>query len=404
MNKKILAIVGKEFRLLIRDKTAFIWMLLLPIFVIFVASAALSSSFEDDDFQITLAINNQDKGPHSQYLIKALQDQPSINLKTNWSQDQLQESIKQGDIGVGLVIPADYSQKIETSQFNNLILYHGPNQTAALPIAKGHLEGIVSQLNAQNLALQTTLNFLQIENINPQIEGAALSQDINVLARELSQTRSLLNIQETLLSNNQEEINAFTQNVPGYALMFMMFGIMTGVENILREREEGTLKRLLTTPMTKKDFLGGKLLANFLIGLLQISLIFGFAYLFFDLNTNASPLGVVLITIAAVFATSGLGIFLAAFVKNRRQLNPIATFVVLISSAIGGSWWPLWITPEWMQQLSKTTITGWAMEGYNNLWIYNHSLIEILPHFLALIIYGIICLLIGLKFFRFQQS
>jgi ABC-2 type transport system permease protein len=91
-------------------------------------------------------------------------------------------------------------------------------------------------------------------------------------------------------------------------------------------------------------------------------------------------------------------------VKTRRQLNPIVTLVVLLTSAIGGAWWPLFLEPAWMQQFAKIGITAWAMEGLNGVMILGKDFTQVIPDILGLLAYGLICFAVAMRFFRFQEK
>ncbi|MGH2479018.1 MAG: ABC transporter permease, partial [Ktedonobacteraceae bacterium] len=100
----------------------------------------------------------------------------------------------------------------------------------------------------------------------------------------------------------------------------------------------------------------------------------------------------------------GLGILLVSVVKSRRMLPPVITLTTLITAAIGGAWWPLWLEPVWMQNIAKIGLTAWAMEGLNNTMIYGKGFMDVLPSILGLLAYGLICFIIGLRLFRFQEK
>jgi ABC-2 type transport system permease protein len=104
------------------------------------------------------------------------------------------------------------------------------------------------------------------------------------------------------------------------------------------------------------------------------------------------------------FAATGLGMLLVSVVRTRAQINTVVSLVVLVTSAIGGAWWPLFLEPTWLQQLAKIGITAWAMEGLNGSMILGKSFMDILTNILGLLAYGLICFLIALRLFRFQQK
>jgi ABC-2 type transport system permease protein len=198
---------------------------------------------------------------------------------------------------------------------------------------------------------------------------------------------------------NQED-----NTVPGYALMFALFALSSGAGTILQEKEDGTFKRLLVAPLPPNALLGGKLLAQFIQTALQLSVLFVLGSLLFHIDLGASIPALALIIVGTSFAATGLGLILVSFVKNQRQLRPITTLIVLSFSALGGSWWPISIEPQWMQSLSKVTLNSWAMQGFNGLMIFDKSLAGVLPDIAALFVYGVVCFAVARRAFRFVEA
>jgi ABC-2 type transport system permease protein len=198
--------------------------------------------------------------------------------------------------------------------------------------------------------------------------------------------------------------DAAAQIVPGYAVMFAMFSVLSAAGGILDEKERGTFKRLLIAPIPQWSLLGGKLLAQFLVGVSQILLMLVFGVLVFGMNLGNSPLGLLLITLSTCWATTSLGILLVGVIRSRKQIHPITTLVILGSSAIGGSWFPLFMMPKWLQQVARITLVAWAMEGYNRLMILGGVLADVWLDVGVLFLYGAICFAVGLKLFQFKEA
>ncbi len=93
-----------------------------------------------------------------------------------------------------------------------------------------------------------------------------------------------------------------------------------------------------------------------------------------------------------------------AVIKSRKQIHPITTLIILGSSAIGGSWFPLFMMPEWVQQAARITINAWAMEGYNRLMLFGGGLNDVWPDIGVLLLYGAVCFAVGLRLFRFKEA
>ncbi len=169
--------------------------------------------------------------------------------------------------------------------------------------------------------------------------------------------------------------------VAGMAVMMLLFGLIACGGTLLDEEEQGTLDRLRLAPGAGRVILGGKFLFTWIIGLLQLGILFGFAGVFpiFDIPVLRDPLALGVHSMAVASAATGFGVLFAVACRSRKQLEGISTMVVLAMSALGGSWWPLAITPEWFQKLGHFTLTAWAMDGYQGIFWYEKSLVEILP-------------------------
>jgi ABC-2 type transport system permease protein len=206
-----------------------------------------------------------------------------------------------------------------------------------------------------------------------------------------------------LTTGKVQEVSTLDRSLPGFAILFALFGLNTAAATILQEKDDGTFRRLLMAPVPRYALLGGKLIAQFVLTLLQLTLLFIAGHLIFHLNIGSWQ-AIALLIISTSFATTGLGMLLVSVVKTRRQLTPIVTLTTLVTSAIGGSWWPLWSEPQWMQQIAKVGVTAWALEGLNGVMLFGKDLAAIRPDILGLLGYGLICFLLALRLFHFQEK
>jgi ABC-type multidrug transport system permease subunit len=168
-------------------------------------------------------------------------------------------------------------------------------------------------------------------------------------------------------------------SVAGMAVMMLLFGLIHCGGTLLDEQESGTLDRLRLAPGASAAILGGKFLFTWIVGAIQLVILFAYAKLVFDMPVFRAPLALFVLSTATAAAVTGFGILFAVVSRSRKQLEGLSTIVVLSMSALGGSWWPLAITPEWYQKLGHFTLNAWAMDGYQGIFWYGKGLGGILP-------------------------
>ena len=155
----------------------------------------------------------------------------------------------------------------------------------------------------------------------------------------------------------------------GMGVMFLLFGVLEGGLFLIRERHRGTLARVVASPTAPHTVLVAQSIFGITLGVAQLVLMLVIAWAFFGVRVVGSWPGLVAVVVAASAAAAGFGLCIAAFFRTERQAQPVAILIILVTSALGGSWWPLFVTPPLMQDLASVTITKWAVGGLEGaLW------------------------------------
>ena len=391
-----------DLLLLAKDKTALIWLIALPIGFVIIGGAVFSgmATGDGEPMVIDLPIVDKDGGDMAQVVCSILQANPYIKVEPYDTEDEVLQLVEKGDKVAVLVIPEGFSQKVRSGGDVRLKLVVSAGDQIRVPMVRGIVEGVASGFSAVNIAVRVAIEEVIRQGKEADLEEVA--QRTATRARELLQQPPVTT--EVAVAGRQEEINLYTQLIPGYAMMFILFGIMGGAESILEEKARGTFKRLVMAPIMRYQLLGGKLLSHYLTIVGQMILLFAFGYYIYHIDLGQSLWAFALLVLVACFTATSLGVLLTSIIKTTRQLIPITVFIILTMSAIGGSWWPLWMEPRWMQQVARLTITAWAMEGFNTLMIRGGGLMDIMPNIAALLVYGGICFGLGLYFFKFTEE
>ncbi len=212
-----------------------------------------------------------------------------------------------------------------------------------------------------------------------------------------------LSIDEVNVGGGPKTINTFDQNVPGFSVTFLLLGMLLGVSlGLLDERDWGTFDRLRAMPIPTAQILVGKLLSRFLVGMVQMIVLFAVGRLAFSISLGAEPWALLLPTAGIVFAGTAFGLIVAAVASSREAVLPVGSIVIVTMAAVGGCWWPIDLEPRWMRTVALALPTTWAMDAFNDLMIRHRPITAALVPTAMMVAYGLAYLAVGLVLFRRQ--
>jgi len=194
----------------------------------------------------------------------------------------------------------------------------------------------------------------------------------------------------------------FAQAVPGTMVMFALLVMLTSSAVLLViERREGLLRRMAATPITRGTLVLGKWIGRMMIGLVQIAFAMLAGTLLFRMNwgTELPAIGLLMVVYAGFNAS--LGLLLGAVARTQAQAVAIGVLSANVLAALGGCWWPIEITPPWMQALAHVLPTGIAMDALHQLVSFGAPGAAALPHVAVLAVAGAVIGLLAARHFRY---
>lgn len=402
MLRKVWDVAAKDLLLVWKDRPALILLFAVPLLLMAILGSAFSGfSASNSPVKATVPVVNHDAGPMSTALIGALRRVSALTVQIHTDEAAVKKAVRNGDQVGLLIIPAGFSAALQAPRATAHVEYYAVtnNNAASAQLAADVVRSVIQQLAFRGVTASAIAQ-AQLQS-SGKVDATVVNRLVGEAGNRLEQAPP---VTVQTVSATGRKYNYQDQTVPGYALMFALFGITAGAGSILEEKEAGTLKRLLIAPLPPYALLGGKLLAQFMQSLVQMTVLFALGAVIFKIDLGSSLLGLALVIVGTSFAATGLGIILVSFVRSQRQLRPVTTLVVLSFSAIGGSWWPISIEPQWMQNVARVTLNSWAMKGFNGLMIFDKSLIDVLPYIGVLFLYGLVCFAIARRTFRFREA
>jgi ABC-type Na+ efflux pump permease subunit len=195
----------------------------------------------------------------------------------------------------------------------------------------------------------------------------------------------------------------FEQTVPGTMTMFTLIVLLTsGAVRLAIERKEGLLRRLASTPMSRGSIVLGKWASRLGLGLVQIAvglvagpLLFGIRW-----GTSLPMIGVVLLAWASLAAS--ISMVLGSLARTEGQAIGIGVLASNVLAALGGCWWPIEITPRFLQGVARVLPTGWTMHALHELVSFQAGWRSAVPDTLLLTVAALIAGWLAARIFRYE--
>jgi ABC-type multidrug transport system permease subunit len=191
------------------------------------------------------------------------------------------------------------------------------------------------------------------------------------------------------------------QSVPGMGSMFVMLTVFGGMTTLVVEKEQWTLQRIATMPISRSQLLGGKILARFLLGVLQFTVVFIVGILA-SIHFGDDLIALLLVMISYTLTITALSFAIGSRVKNAAQASGLSLLLSITLAPLGGAWWPMEVVPDLMRTIGHISPVAWAMDGFNALIFEGGTLTDVLLPILVLLILALICFGIGIWRFRYD--
>ncbi|MEK7716270.1 MAG: ABC transporter permease, partial [Pseudomonadota bacterium] len=420
----------KDLKILLKDFGGLATLFLMPTMFIFVMTLALGGLFNrGGDNPIEILVVNDDTGTIGAQIVEGLQATEGFAVETEWDGAALTRARAEALIAdqkrsIAVIIPADFSDTIQNSVFDtptdetpqkaqiDLVVDPALSSQIVGPV-KGTLAGLSQQAMMTSVAPRGIDLFL--DQIG-QTAGASLPTEIRESLREQALrstagggvTGSVVEVVQIQPAGMEIEKfpNSVQQYVPGWTLFGVFFISQTLATSVLEEKKVGTFRRLLVAPMSRAALLLGKLTPFLIVNLVQIVLMFAVGVFIMPLvgapklELGSHPEALILISLAASLAATGLGLLIAALAKTAEQISGIGSLLVVTMAALGGVMVPRYIMPDFMQTIGLISPHAWALTAYQDVLVRGYDVARILPEVAALM--GFAVVFFGVALWRFK--
>lgn len=321
--------VSNDLRLRIRDRSVFIFSLLVPLALMGVLNLSFGGGGTDSvDLQPAVVVASaEDSGQLGDALLAALDTLPMMDVTvTRVAADEVSGETKDTGAELGLILPEGFTTAVTSGEAATVQVIEGDVASIETNVLISVVDGVLQQFAAGTVT--ATAGGM-----------AGLPEDeLADLAQATAAGPAALTLSEGQAS--AEQLSLRGSLVAGQTGLFLLFTVGFGVLGLLAEREGGTLTRLRSAPVAPSTIIWAKALVGFILGVVASSILLTVGSLLFDVSFG-SPAVVGLLILAVAAAATSLTFVVAKLVRSAEQANVAQSILAMVLGVAGGAFFPL---------------------------------------------------------------
>ena len=425
----LLAVIQKEFLLLVRDRAGLMVLFVMPAVLVVVITLVQENAMQAmgaTDTRILLL--NFDEGEIGRQMVEALAAADGVVMVREIdgrvpARSEALDLVADGEYPLCMIIPERMSARVRTRARNAImasLTEKAPPEVDSSdpaprieihfdPAVMGSFRSAVDRLLAlMILRIETAEKIRAFGEYLPEAMDRSLAEALAPMGVSPPPVdfhlqwpqASLLQVAEGGRSA-ESEIKLPTsvqQNVPAWTLFGVFFIVLPMSGAFIQERLNGTHMRLAAMPVGYPTLIGGRSITYAGVCTVQCLFIGGIGKWLLPLwgspalEMSGSVFALVVILAASILAATGYGILLGSVVDTYQQAAMIGPISVVIAAALGGIMVPVYAMPAFMQKVSVVSPLGWGLNGVLDVFVRRGAVVDVLPEAAALSAFCLGCL------------
>ena len=398
---KILSETYVAVKGLLRYKGALFWAIVFPILfytlmiAIWGGSGIQLARLGVVDYDSPVALPNGTRLSLGEELVKALNDSGLFKVTVVSNVSSLENEIRYGRLDVGLVIPSNFTRRIleATPASVEIVSFNTSDGRLHASILEGFLNGFSNSIRDRSVRMALSYALMYV----PENQSSLIVRWFNFIEEPLKvETYSMT---PPLLATSGGVKAFYALGMIGVEILFI--GLSTGVTSIIDMKREGTLKIILSSPMSPWE-----LLASFTLAGLTVVSVSAAAILVYSLATGAryalnvtTALATTLMLLVAALFTLGFGLLLAPLARSQEAAMALVNIIAFPVMFAGGIIVPSFILPPILKKFASIYPLSRLLEAVRSLLLYGISVKEAIIMALPAIIATVIVYGVGLAVF-----
>ncbi len=355
--RRIRLIIWKEFLQLRRDPLLLRLIFIMPIVQLIFFGYVVSADVRN----LAAAVVDLDKTATSRQLTAGFSGSGYFTIEAYpQSETDLQPLLDRGEVRVAIVIPEGTQARLDRGETTPLGIVVDGSDSRTAAISSGYAAQIVARLNADRISEQ---------GLAPS--GPGIDARVRVLFNPSLRTVNTM--------------------IPGLVAAILMLSVMAIMSQaVVRERESGTLEQMFVTPITRGEYLIGKVTPYVLLAVLQMTVVALVGIFWFRVPFNGTFAGVAAGLGLFMLTVIGLGLLVSLASHTRQQAQQTILFIMLPMMLLSGFIFPIESMPAVLVPVTYAMPLTWAVLLLRGAFVKGVGFTALVPELLVLAIFAVV--------------
>jgi ABC-2 type transport system permease protein len=352
-------LLQKELRQISRDPAIIRILFIMPMVQLLILPLAADYQIKN----INLSVVDHDRTEYSHKLVNKIISSGYFRLKDySATFQQGLHAIEQDKADLILEIPSQFERNLVKENEATLFIAVNAINGVKAGLGGAYIQGIIQGYN-QDVRMQ----WIQYPRFDPQPAIEVTSSD---------------------WYNPNMNYRVFM--VPGILVMLVtMIGSSFAANNIVREKEMGTIEQINVSPIKKTQFILGKLIPFWMLAITVLTMGLVIARLVYAIVPLGHYITIYIFASIYLLAILGLGLLLSTYAQTQQQSMLVSFFITMIFNLLSGLYTPIESMPQWAQIITKLNPVSYFIEVMRMVVLKGSGLGDIKYHILALLVFAV---------------
>lgn len=370
-----------DFKMTLREKEALFWMFAFPILMMLILGFVFGNS---GSLVLDVGVVDQDGSFISKQVVKAFEavaepteeagekkDAP-LKVTTGGEKEELDE-LEDGKRNGVLVIQKGFADSIISGKAGEVTIYVDESEVTTAEITKQTIIGILD----------------------------GISREIARKATGAQEIPEMIKVEEKQVTGDDFDYIDFM--IPGILAMTIMFaGLMGYAQEIASYREKGILRRIKVSPISLPTFLASGMTTVLILVLVQTVLLLLVGVLAFGVNIGGNYFYIAILVLIGGLSFLALGFMISSLAGTAKSATLAATAVAMPMMFLAGIFFSVDMIPRWLAVIAQCLPLYYFADALREVMIHGASLAAVWFDILVMVVFGLICFLVSVKFFRWE--